>query len=278
MSDGKRSVISPIEPISGFKTVPGFFNIAHRGASHYAPENTFAAFELAEKMGADMIELDVTLTRDHVPVVIHDSDLKRTTDGSGPITNFLEREIAELDAGSWFSPEFQGSKIPILEDVLAWAKGRILLNIEIKKEAFRIDERDRITGLIHELIESAEATDKVIVSSFSDEALKDFRNLSPDTATAYLMNPYSISPKKTLRMLTEIGAEGLNLQPYQMSSRLMSFAGKERLPVWVYTVNDAADMIRVIKKGGSGIFTNRPELLNDVTSQLFKKVEKEREK
>ena len=59
MSDGKRSVISPIEPISGFKTVPGFFNIAHRGASHYAPENTFAAFELAEKMGADMIELDV---------------------------------------------------------------------------------------------------------------------------------------------------------------------------------------------------------------------------
>mgnify|MGYP006273324763 FL=1 len=225
-----------------------------------------------------MIELDVTLTRDHIPVVIHDANLDRTTDGRGPVMNFLSREISDLDAGSWFSPEFAGVTVPPLENVLKWAEDKLSLNIEIKKEAFIKGSGERITGLIHELIEEADAFGRVIVSSFSEEALTDFRSISPKTATAFLMNPYSISPKKVFKQMTRIGAHGINVQPYQMSSRLMSSAKENKLPVWVYTVNDAADMIRVVNRGGTGIFTNRPDLLNRVACQLFEGIPPQVEK
>jgi len=132
---GLRNVKNPIDPFSPFQSAEGFFNIAHRGASYYAPENTMASFKLASEMNADMIELDVTLTRDNIPVVFHDRKLSRTTDGKGNISRYLLRELRELDAGLWFSELYKGTRIPTLEEVLEWASGTIALNIEIKKEA-----------------------------------------------------------------------------------------------------------------------------------------------
>lgn len=91
--------------------------IGHRGASAYAPENTFAAFEKARELGADFIELDVQLTKDGKLAVIHDDKVDRTTNGTGFVRHFTMKELKKFDAGSWFSPSFQGEKIPDLEDV-----------------------------------------------------------------------------------------------------------------------------------------------------------------
>jgi glycerophosphoryl diester phosphodiesterase len=91
---------------------------AHRGASGYAPENTFAAFDLARQVGADGVETDVRLTRDGALVLLHDATLDRTTDGSGPIGRRAWAEVERLDAGRWFGPEFAGQRVPRLDAFL----------------------------------------------------------------------------------------------------------------------------------------------------------------
>ena len=109
--------------------------IAHRGFSGAAPENTIASVRAAINVGADMAEIDVTLTSDGYIVVIHDETLDRTTDGSGEVFQFTLAELQELDAGSWFDRSFAGEPIPTLDQVLDEVEGRILLNVEIKSEA-----------------------------------------------------------------------------------------------------------------------------------------------
>ena len=96
--------------------------VAHRGYSAQYPENTVSAFEAAIDAGADMIELDVCLTKDRVPVVIHDKTLERTTDGNGLVSELTLSKLKKLDAGSWFSPEFKGLTIPTLEEILLQIK------------------------------------------------------------------------------------------------------------------------------------------------------------
>ncbi len=107
---------------------------AHRGASKAAPENTMPAFELAAKQGADGIETDVQLTKDQIPVLIHDENVRRTTDGIGFVQDYTYKELQELDAGSWFSSTYSNTTIPTLDQLLAWNKKKKLkLNIELKK-------------------------------------------------------------------------------------------------------------------------------------------------
>src|SRR5690554_7738935 len=107
--------------------------VAHRGWSGAAPENTMAAFRLAMlDLRISWIELDVQLSKDGVPVVIHDYKLRRTTGALGAVKDYTYEQLSKLDNGSWFSPEFSSERIPTLEQVLKEAKGRIHLNIELK--------------------------------------------------------------------------------------------------------------------------------------------------
>jgi glycerophosphoryl diester phosphodiesterase len=109
----------------GYPTISG-----HRGAAGYAPENTMAAFSVGWQREADLLELNVQFTRDGHVVVIHDSSLERTTRGTGWVGDKTLEELRTLDAGSWYGPAFSGERIPTLDEVVAWAKGRIRLNIE----------------------------------------------------------------------------------------------------------------------------------------------------
>jgi glycerophosphoryl diester phosphodiesterase len=112
-----------------------FFVWAHRGASALAPENTLAAFRAAEAGGADGLELDVQLSRDGVPVVLHDATVDRTSDGRGAVAELTLTELRRLDVGTWFAPAFAGERLPTLEEVLAWGGRRLRFNIEIKDAA-----------------------------------------------------------------------------------------------------------------------------------------------
>ena len=106
--------------------------VAHRGDSRFCPENTMSAFRSAMEKGAEMIECDIHLSRDRILVVIHDSSLDRTTNGSGNIVERDFKELSQLDCGNWFSDQFSGETLPKLEQLLEEASGKILLNLEIK--------------------------------------------------------------------------------------------------------------------------------------------------
>ncbi len=141
--------------------------IAHRGASSYAPENTFAAFDLAIVMGARHIELDVHLTSDGHVVVIHDDTVDRTTDGSGPVTNHTLAALQTLDAGSWLRHEFTGERIPTFDDVLDRYKGRAHVHVEIKGQSTQLAHRTA------DLIRKHGMVGETTITSFQSERLEE---------------------------------------------------------------------------------------------------------
>src|SRR5262245_4017798 len=155
--------------------------IAHRGFSGIAPENTLAAIRAALEAGADRVEVDVLVTRDGVPVLLHDADLDRTTNGRGPVAARTLADVRALDAGGWFDARFTGERVPTLAEALEFCRGRILLNLEIKSEA--VEDREAPAGVeaaVVEAIRRARAPAEVVVSSFDPRALVRVRRLFPE--------------------------------------------------------------------------------------------------
>ena len=149
--------------------MPKFMNIAHRGASSYAPENTFVAYDKALAMGINHVELDIHLTRDGQIVVIHDDTVDRTTNSSGRVADFTLDELRALDAGSWFSSEYMGERIRSLGETLEHYKGKLYFHIEIK-------QREIAGGLARRTIDMVRGyglTDSVTITSFSKEWLEE---------------------------------------------------------------------------------------------------------
>lgn len=157
--------------------------MAHRGSSYNAPENTMAAFENAVAATADYIELDVHETRDGVIVVMHDSNLKRTTGVNGYIWDHDYEEISSLDAGSWFDSGFSDCHIPTLDEVMDYTKGKIKLNIEIKLSR---NEPGLVSG-VAELIEKHHYENDCCVTSMNYEALCQMKAINPRIETGYVL-------------------------------------------------------------------------------------------
>jgi len=161
--------------------------IAHRGISARYPENTLAAFIGAIDAGAHMIELDVCLSKDRHLVVIHDETVDRTTNGTGPVKTLTLAQLRQLDAGSWFDPRFHAERLPTLAQVLDTVKGHLLVNIEIKPEAF--EEKgpaDAVERQVLELVREKNMLEDVLVSSFEWQVLDNLRNLDPGIALGLL--------------------------------------------------------------------------------------------
>lgn len=160
--------------------------LGHRGARAYAPMNTLQAFDLAREQGADGIELDVWLSKDGVPVILHDEHVDETTDGAGSIREMTLAEIARLDAGRWFGEAFAGARIPTLESVFARYPGW-LINVEIKAAGDGEHEQtDGVEAAVAGLIRQHGRAAHTIVSSFSLQVLRRFRALMPEVAIGYL--------------------------------------------------------------------------------------------
>lgn len=151
--------------------------VAHRGFSGKAPENTLAYHSMAIAMPyVHWMEIDVQLSKDGVPVVIHDYTLDRTTNGHGKVKNMDWEYIRRLDAGSWKGRSFQGERVPSLEEVLSLASGRLRLNIELKTVG---DMYPGIEKTVTDLISAKGMRDDVILTSFDTGALKKSRKLIP---------------------------------------------------------------------------------------------------
>ena len=165
-----------------------FTSIAHRGASNYAPENTMASFQKAVDLGFDYIELDVRLSKDQELVVIHDEDVSRTTNGIGAIGDYTVEELKKLDAGSWFSQDFNDERIPLLEEVLLKFGKKIGILIDVKSPETQPDMVDILSSLLSFHIESGLNPDSLKVQTFNLNELKKLKEQLPDIGTGLLLN------------------------------------------------------------------------------------------
>ncbi len=231
--------------------------IAHRGASSFAPENTTAAFRKAVELNADAIEFDVKLTKDGEMVIIHDQLLERTTNGSGKVIDCTYEELYRLDAGSFFSEEFKGEKIPLLKNVLEQFSDKLLINIEITNYK---SSHDGLAGNIAALVKAMGIEKRVFFSSFLPKNLKITSEILPEVPTALLTLPglpgllsrsglfYKISPQLIHPYYKDISAAYIKRQ----------HAKGRKVNVW--TVNQKEDMQEMIKLEVDGLITDDPVL------------------
>lgn len=246
------------------QTVNNFAVIAHRGASFYAPENTMSAFELAHQMKADMIELDVLLSKDNIPVVLHDSSLRGTTNGRGFAKDHTLAELKKLDAGSWFSEKYRGEKILTFEEVLEWAKGKISLNIEVKTEAVSDTYKDGIEHYCIEQVCKYGMEKHVVFSSFDYRSVFHLKKNAPEIAVSILYEKRRPFRKKPMVLLNEYRADGFNANWRRLNVREIYQIKENGYDVWLYTVNKERTMRKLIRRGVTGIFSDRPDLLRQV--------------
>lgn len=239
----------------------GFVVIAHRGASAYYPENTMAAFKGAVEMKAEMIELDVMLTKDGVPVAFHDAMLEDHTNGDGQLASYTLKELQELDAGSWFDPKFADQKIPTLEEVIAFASGKISLNIEIKTEAVTDEIHGGVEEKSLELVKKYGMENHVLFSSFDYRAIAHIKELNPDMPAAILYEKKQSEKKLPSELLAEYNADAFNCSYRQLNTRRFKDIRKNNIPVFIYTIDRPSRMRKLLKMNVTGIFTNKPDVL-----------------
>lgn len=231
---------------------------AHRGFSGKAPENTLAAFRGAIDAGCDMIELDVHLTRDSEVVVIHDDTLERTTSGRGTVAGKTFAELRGLDAGAWFHPRFSGERIPVLAEVLALARDRILVNIELKRGENLPYSMEELADRTLRVVEMAGMADQVLFSSFDPAAVDRIRERNPLLPIALIVEKPWMKPE-------EAGGGKiypiLNCRTTMLNEENIRRAHAGGIRVHVWTVNTQEAMARFIALGVDGIITNHPDRL-----------------
>ncbi|MEZ5306127.1 MAG: glycerophosphodiester phosphodiesterase family protein [Pyrinomonadaceae bacterium] len=242
--------------------------IAHRGSSAAAPENTIAAFERAMEDGAEGIEFDVRITRDGIPVVFHDSSLKRIASNEERITSLFSREMPLVDVGSWFNranPEFAnrkyiGEPIPTLEktlDVLAGFEGPIYVEIKTAKKHMR-----KMAGAVGELLKARKHRNKFIVKSFEPEVMPLIREITGDIELAGLFAPTVLrllrKEKKLVPKALGLGFERLSIHFSMASRELMRAANALEMPVTVWTVDSRRIFRKCMASGIDSVITNNP--------------------
>ncbi|WLD93604.1 glycerophosphodiester phosphodiesterase family protein [Alkalihalobacillus sp. AL-G] len=154
-------------------------NVAHRGASGYAPENTIAAFDKAVEMKADYIEIDVQRSKDGQLVVIHDTTVDRTTNGTGSVKDLTFEQIRSLDAGSWMGEEFAGEEIPTFAEVLERYHGKIGILIELKAPQLYPGIEETVAMMLKERNLDKPQNEKIIIQSFNFESMEKINSLLP---------------------------------------------------------------------------------------------------
>lgn len=259
-------------------------NIAHRGARSLAPENTLAAARKALEAGADMWELDVAMTADGVPFLVHDDTLERTSNAAvlfperkpWPAHTFSLAEIRRLDFGSWYKDEdpfgqikaghvsqadlagYEGLPAPTLREALVFTRDHDWrVNVEIKDVSGTPGDRviaEQVAGLIEEL----GLVERVLVSSFNHSYLERVKAANPAVATGALVQLPVLNPAGLVRRL---GAQAYHPFDKLIRTRTVTRLRNQGIDVFVWTVNDAKRMRALIQANTSGIVTDFPQVL-----------------
>ncbi|WP_349827303.1 glycerophosphodiester phosphodiesterase [Brevibacterium litoralis] len=238
--------------------------IAHRGYSGAAPENTMAAFDAAQAIGAEFIEIDLGLTADGTPVVIHDSTINRTTNLQGRVSDLTDESLSLADAGSWMGPGFAGQRVPALRTVLEdlhVSGGDVLLE-------FKDDwSPGAIAHVARDVVETRTA-DRVLIQSFSVRTLEVCRDLLPMVPRALLRLVPRPDDKALLEELDAVGYN-LSLRGFLARRQVAEEFMAAGYGVFVWTVNEAPDWEKVLGAGVHGIITDQPARLQGYLSAKF---------
>jgi glycerophosphoryl diester phosphodiesterase len=227
--------------------------IAHRGASGETPENTLAAFRRALEIGVDGVELDVHLSADGEPVVIHDPRLERTTTGTGLVKDATIAALRRLDAGRWFGEAFAGVRMPTLAEALDVLRA-VRVVVEIKNgPIYYAGIAERVIAVI-----GAGGHERVTVSSFDHHVLRDVRRAAAHLDTAIL---YSARPIDPIRLARDAGATVLHPHWPFLTPDLVDAVRAAGLRVEAWTVDDPVHLAHVIAMEPDGIMTNFPARL-----------------
>jgi glycerophosphoryl diester phosphodiesterase len=227
--------------------------VGHRGDSAAAPENTMAAFERTIGLGAEYLEIDIRMSKDDVPVVMHDSTVDRTTDGTGAVADLTITELQALDAGTWFSESHAGAGIPTLADALELVAASPGTDVLIEYKGTWTTAGVKATV---EMIDDAGLENRVIAQSFSKKTVARLRKAAPDLVLGWLTYTLDGSAVSTAQ---EIGADAVN--PAVASRHAVARAHRAGLGVFVWTHDDDADWDELTAMGVDGIVTNRPDAL-----------------
>ncbi|WHY31709.1 glycerophosphodiester phosphodiesterase [Bacillus wiedmannii] len=244
-------------------------NIAHRGASAYAPEHTISAYKLGQQLKGDYIEIDLQMTKDGHLVAMHDETVNRTTNGTGLVKEHTLEEIKQLNAGSFFNEkhpslakkEFEDAKVPTLEEIIETFGHNANYYIETKSP----DEYPGMEENLLEIIKHYEISDKVIIQSFSKESLQKIHSLDVNIPLVQLL------PYKKAAQLTELEMQkyktyciGLGMNYKYIDSAYVKSIKKNGLEVHPFTVDNETDMKKLILWGVDGMFTNYPDRLHSL--------------
>lgn len=249
--------------------------IGHRGASGYAPEHTFASYDLALELGADYLEQDLQMTSDGVLVVLHDDTLDRTSQGvcSGAVIERTLAEIRTCNVGAWFNaanpslarPEYTDQRIPTLEEVLVRYGDRSSFYIETKNPGAAPGMEEALLDLLerYDLRGPAAAEWRVVIQSFSEHSLRLIHELDPALPLVQLMRSRGTTARTIQARLPEVATYAVGIGPswQHVDGPLVAAARGLCLEVHPYTVNEPALMKRLARLGVTGMFTDVPDVL-----------------
>ena len=221
---------------------------AHRGGHLNAPENTVAAIREAIEVGAQYAEIDVQTTKDGIVVVTHDSDFSRIAGVAAKVWELTYGEIRAIPLGERSSAEFRNEPAPTLEEVLAVAKDRIKLNIELK---YYGNHQPRLAKRVVEEVQAQDAASRVLIQSLEYESLREVRRLAPEIPIGYLI---SMSSKEPSRLEVDF----LSVAMKRVTSESVRAAHQRGQQVFVWTVNQPRTMKRMIDLGVDNLITDRP--------------------
>lgn len=235
--------------------------IGHRGAAGHAPENTLAGLEAAKRLGCAWVEFDVMLTRDERPVLIHDEDLARTTNGTGQVAATPFAALKGLDAGSWFGEAFKGHPVPSLEEAVgALAHFDLGANVELKPAKGVEGRTGEVVATSLQMI-WPDTLPAPVVSSFSETALAAFEETAPQYPRALLLWKIPSDWRRRAEALEVASLHCAHQHLDRPTADAMLAAG---YALRVYTVNDRMVAKRLFSWGVESVFTDYPDRLTDL--------------
>ncbi len=256
--------------------------IAHRGASALAPENTFAAFQKAIDAGADGIEFDVRLAKDGVPVVFHDSTLKRLAKIKNRMSNFNAEELSRIDVGSWFNrafprkaaDKFSLQTIPTLVNLFEFLRDyKGLIYVELKGSDSVISA---LAGSVCDLVRQTNLLPQIIIKSFKLEGIKISKQILPEVRTAALFEPKILTILRKKKLILEeaqkYNADEISIHYSLATKKFISRTKEKNLPATIWTANNPAWVKRAISLGINAIITNNPSHLLARRDEVLRKI------
>ncbi len=238
--------------------VVGFQLIAHRGASFEAPENTLAAFRRGIELGATFVEMDIQLTKDGVPVVFHDEFVTRTTNCKEKlrIEELTLEELRKFDAGSWFSSQFSGEKVPTLEEVLQLDRETTGLMIEFKEHTEDWSKLAAATASVFAR-NPQEGKSPIYLASLFSGVLREIHKALPKQALMGLVKEPNL-----LLDFDDLPIVLMGIREDHFTAERARLFHRRGIPVWSFTIDKSSRAKEILSMGSDGVISNDPRSLN----------------